>query len=74
MNIHFCCHLCCSRSVIFRNNPSHCMTISSVNADFCPLFLFADVVFPRFMYANITLEIITLDTLNNVAVCHRCSS
>jgi hypothetical protein len=54
-------------SAIFRSNPSQCTTIS-VTADFRPLFLFADVVFPRFMYANITLETVALDTPNNVAV------
>jgi hypothetical protein len=39
-----------------------------VNVDFHPLFLFSYVVFPQFMYANITLEIVALDTPNNVAV------
>jgi hypothetical protein len=36
-----------------------------VNADFCPLFLFAVVVFPFFTYA---LETVALDTPNDVAV------
>jgi hypothetical protein len=40
----------------------------SVNADFCPLFIFADVVFPRFVYADITLETVALDTTNVAAV------
>jgi hypothetical protein len=31
-------------------------------------FLFADVVFPRFVYAHIPLETVTLDTPNNVGV------
>jgi hypothetical protein len=34
MNIRFCCHLCCSSSLIFRNNPSHCTRIS-----FCQCWL-----------------------------------
>jgi hypothetical protein len=28
IHIQFCCHLCCNRTVIIRNNPSHCRTIS----------------------------------------------
>jgi hypothetical protein len=67
MNIQFCCHLCCSSSVISQNNPSQCMTIS-FHVDFRPLFLFANVVFLRFVYANIILETVTLDTPNKVAV------
>jgi hypothetical protein len=40
----------------------------SAIVDFRPLFLFADAVFPRFVYADIiTLETVVLDTLNNVA-------
>jgi hypothetical protein len=39
-----------------------------VTADFRPVFLFADVVFPWFVYADITLETVALDTPNNVAV------
>jgi hypothetical protein len=35
---------------------------------FCQLFLFADVVFPWFVYADITLETVALDTPNNVAI------
>jgi hypothetical protein len=66
LNIQFCCHLCCSISAIFQNNPQ--CTAVSVIVDFCPLFLIADVVFPLFMYADITLEIVTVDTPNNVAV------
>jgi hypothetical protein len=66
MNIHFCCHLCCSSAVIFRNNPSQCTTIS-VSAYFRPFFLFADVVFPWFVYADITLETVAaLDIPKNV--------
>jgi hypothetical protein len=36
----------------------------SVNADFHSLFLFADVVFPWFMYTDTTLETVALDTPN----------
>jgi hypothetical protein len=39
----------------------------SVNVDFRPLFLFTTVVFPWFVYADITLETVALDTPNNVA-------
>jgi hypothetical protein len=40
----------------------------SVSVDFRPLFFFADVVFLWFVYADITLETVSLDTPNNVAV------
>jgi hypothetical protein len=40
----------------------------SVNVDFHPLFLIADVVFLWFVNANFTLETVALDTHNNVAV------
>jgi hypothetical protein len=36
--------------------------------DFRLLFLSADVVFPRFVYADITFENVALDAPNNVAV------
>jgi hypothetical protein len=39
-----------------------------VNADFHSLFLFADAVFPWFVYADITLKTVALGTPNNVAV------
>jgi hypothetical protein len=46
----------------------------SVNVDFHPLFPFADVV-PWFVYAaDITLEIIALDTPNMAVFCCRCSN
>jgi hypothetical protein len=66
MNIQFCCHLCCSSSVIFHKNPSQCMMLilPMLNA----LFLFTDAVLPWFMYADITLKTVTLSTPNNVAV------
>jgi hypothetical protein len=68
MNIQFCCQLCCSSCVIFWKNPSHCMMILFCNIDFRPLFFFADVVLPWFVYVDITLETAALDILNNVAV------
>jgi hypothetical protein len=40
----------------------------SVNVEICPLFLFADVVFPWFVYADITLKTVALDATDNVAV------
>jgi hypothetical protein len=40
----------------------------SVIVDFRPLFLFTNVVFPWFIYADITLETVALDTHNNVSV------
>jgi hypothetical protein len=39
----------------------------SPNVDFGQLFLFADVVFPWFVYADVTVEILALNTPNNVA-------
>jgi hypothetical protein len=39
----------------------------SVSFDFLPLFLFADVVSPLFVYADITLETVALDTSNHLA-------
>jgi hypothetical protein len=68
MNNQFCCPLCCISSVIFRNNPQRTTISFFVNVGFCPLYLFADIVFPWFVYADITLETVTLDTPNNVAV------
>jgi hypothetical protein len=61
MNIEFCCHLCCSSSVIFRHNrpPSLALIFA-----FRPLFLLADDVFPCFVYAVMTLETAALDTSN----------
>jgi hypothetical protein len=40
----------------------------SVSVEFRPLFLFADVVFPWFVYADITLETVALDAPNDEAV------
>jgi hypothetical protein len=68
MNIPFCCHLWCSSSVIFRNYPSQCTTISFCQYWLSALFLFADVVFPWLVHADITSETVAPDTPNNVAV------
>jgi hypothetical protein len=53
----------------FWNNPSQCTMIylSFCQRWFPPLFLFADAVFPWFVYADINLETATLSTPNNVA-------
>jgi hypothetical protein len=68
MNIQFCCHLCCCISVIFRKKILLNIRRSlSVNVDFRPLFLFADVVFPWFVHADIIIETVALVALNNVA-------
>jgi hypothetical protein len=40
----------------------------SANFDLRLLFLFSDDVFPWFVYADITLDTVTLNTPNNVAV------
>jgi hypothetical protein len=56
MNIQFWCHLCCSSSVIFQNNPYQYMTVSVI------------VVFLWFMYADVSLETLALDTSYNVVV------
>jgi hypothetical protein len=68
INIQFCCHLCRSICAIFRNNPSYVRRSLTVNVDFCPLDLIPNVVFPWFMYADVTLETVALDTPNNLAV------
>jgi hypothetical protein len=52
--------------VIFRN--LNVQQSLSVSVDFHPLFLLTDVVFPWFVYANKTLEMVALNTSNNVAV------
>jgi hypothetical protein len=69
MNIHFCCPVTCAVVVVwfFEIKFLNVRRSLSVNVDFFPLFLFADVVFPWFVYADITLETVALDTRNNVA-------
>jgi hypothetical protein len=68
LHIQFCWHLCWSSSAIFRKILFTVRRFISVSVDFRSLFLFADVVFPWFVYADITLESGALDTPNNAAV------
>ena len=68
MNIQFCCHLCCSSSVMFRHNPLNVRRSLSLRFGFRPQFLSADEVFPWSVYTVITLRTATLDTANEVAV------
>ena len=68
MNIKFCCHLCCSTSMIYRHNPLQRTRSLSLSFGFQPLFLLADDVLPCFMYVIITLETAALGTPNKVAV------
>jgi hypothetical protein len=69
MNIQFCCPVICTAVVVwfFETILPIVRRSLSINVDFRPLFLFADVVFPWFMYADITLETVALDTCNNVS-------
>jgi hypothetical protein len=39
-----------------------------VSVDFRPLLLIANVVFPLFMYADITVESVSVDASNDVSV------
>jgi hypothetical protein len=64
INIQFFCHLCCSKSVIFRINLSQWMMISFCQCWFSPTY----VVFPWFVCADMTLETVAPDTPINVAV------
>jgi hypothetical protein len=66
MDIQFYFHLCCSR--FFETILLNVRRSLSVNANFRPLFLFADVVFPWFVYGDITSETVDHDTPNNGAV------
>jgi hypothetical protein len=70
MNIQFCCPIICAAVVLqfFETNLLNARRSLSVNVEFCPLFLLADVVFPRFIYANITFGTVALDTPKKVAV------
>jgi hypothetical protein len=70
----FYCNLCSSTSVIFKTIHLNVRRSHSVSVDFRPLFLFADVVYPWFVYADKTLETVALDTRNNVAGFITCSS
>jgi hypothetical protein len=55
---------CAAVVLIFLNTPFQYMVISFC-ADFHPLFLFTDIVFPLFVYGNVT---VARDTPNYVAV------
>ena len=69
MNIKFCCHLCCSTSMIYRHNRLQFMAIPFIYFLVSrPLFLLADNVLPWFLYVIITLETAALNTPNKVAV------
>jgi hypothetical protein len=69
ISIQFCCLVTCVAVVEwFRETNLSVRWLLSVSADFRPLLLFADVIFPWFIYANITYETVALDTPNNVAV------
>jgi hypothetical protein len=61
------CHLYCRSSVIFRNNPSQCTRIPLRQCWLSPIVPLPDVVFPWFVYADVTLKTVALDTPNNVA-------
>jgi hypothetical protein len=62
-------HFCCSSPVIFfKQSFSMYGQYLTVNADFCLLFLFTDITFLWFVYAERTLETVTLDIVNSVAV------
>jgi hypothetical protein len=52
----------------FPNSSCQCTTISLCQCWFSPLFLFVEDVFPWFVYADITLETVALDTANNLAL------
>jgi hypothetical protein len=68
MNISFCCHLCSSSFVIFGVILLNLRWPLSVNDDFRLLFLFANVVFQPFLYTDITLKTLALDTPNNETI------
>jgi hypothetical protein len=68
IHIQFCCPVTCAAVVLwFFETILSARRSRSANVEFRPLFLLADVVFPWFVYAYITLEIVTLDTVNNAA-------
>jgi hypothetical protein len=55
--------LCCAALVVWLLETAllNVRWSLSVNVDFHPLFLFADIVFPWFVYGDIILEIVALD-------------
>jgi hypothetical protein len=66
INIQFCCHLCCSSPVIFRNNSSMYddLFLSMLTSVHCSSSLM--LASHDSCNANITLEIVTFNTSNNV--------
>jgi hypothetical protein len=55
MNIQFCCYLCCSSCDFSAQS-------FSMSGDLRPLFLSAHIVFPLFVYSDITLHTVALYT------------
>jgi hypothetical protein len=70
MNIQFCCPVTCAAAVLwfFDNILLNVRWYLSVSVEFRAIFRFAGVVFPRFVYADVSLETVALNTPNNVAV------
>jgi hypothetical protein len=70
MNSKSCCPLTCDAAVLWFLETILLNVRWSLygNVDFRPLFLFADVVFPWLVCADITLETVALVTPNIVAV------
>jgi hypothetical protein len=70
MNIQFCCPVTCAAVVpwFFEAIFLSVRRSFSVSVDFRPQFRFADVVFPWIVRADISLETLAFDTLNNVAI------
>jgi hypothetical protein len=70
MNIQFCWPVTCAAVVLifFETLLLNVRRSLSVTVNFRPLFLFTDVVIPWFMYADITLESVALDTPYNLTV------
>jgi hypothetical protein len=69
MNIQFCCPVTYAAVIMwfFETILRKAGRSLSVNVDFRSLLLFADVVFPWFVYVNIALETVALDTPSNMA-------
>jgi hypothetical protein len=76
IKIQFCCPVTCAGVVLwfFAIILLNIQQSLSVNVDFHPLFLFADIVFPWFTYADITSETVALDTPNDMAIFVRFTS
>jgi hypothetical protein len=63
MNIQLCCPVTCAAVVLWLLETF----LLTVYIDFRPLFVFAGVIFPWFVYVDITLETVAFDTPSNVA-------